>query len=182
MKFYVDERVIVPRSHIAFLLGGLPVPRRILDLCTGSGCLAALAARAFPRAEVVASDLSRDALAVARKNVGARVRLVQSDLFDSLAGERFDLIVSNPPYVDAPAMRRLPREYRHEPRLALAAGKDGLALVRRILDGAKDHLGVRGVLLCEVGESRRALERAFPALPFEWPQASVFMLRRRNLG
>lgn len=182
MRFYVDERVIVPRSHIAFLLKDLPKPRRVLDLCTGSGCLAALAARAFPSARIVASDVSAAALAVARKNVGPRVRLVRSDLFDALGGERFDLILSNPPYVDAPAMRRLPAEYRHEPRLALAAGADGLALVRRILARARDHLGPKGLLLCEVGESRRALERAYPALPFRWPHASVFMLRRENLG
>jgi ribosomal protein L3 glutamine methyltransferase len=182
VPFYVDERVIVPRSHIAFLLRDLPAPKRLLDLCTGSGCLAALAARTFPKAKVVASDVSAEALAVARKNVGRRVRLVRSDLFDALGGERFDLILSNPPYVDAPAMKRLPAEYRHEPRLALAAGGDGLALVRRILAQAKEHLTARGVLLCEVGESRRALQRAYPALPFRWPHASVFMLRRENLG
>jgi ribosomal protein L3 glutamine methyltransferase len=182
MKFYVDERVIIPRSHIAFLLKDLPPPRRILDLCTGSGCLAALAARAFPKAEVVASDLSPAALAVARKNVGRRVRLVRSDVFDALGGERFDLIVTNPPYVDAAAMRRLPKEYRHEPRLALAAGSDGLDVVHRILAEAKDHLTARGRLLCEVGDSRRALERAYPRLPFEWPHASVFLLRREKMG
>ena len=182
MKFYVDERVIIPRSHIAFLLGDLPTPRRVLDLCTGSGCLAALAARAFPKAEVVASDLSPAALAVAKKNVGRRIRLVRSDLFAALEGERFDLILSNPPYVDAAAMRRLPKEFRHEPRIALAAGADGLALVRRLLREAKAHLTARGLLLCEVGESRRALVRAYPRLPFEWPQASVFRLRRENLG
>lgn len=182
MRFHVDERVIIPRSHIAFLLKRLPRPKRVLDLCTGSGCLAALASRAFPDAQVVASDVSADALAVARKNVGSRVRLVRSDLFEALDAERFDLIVSNPPYVDAPAMRRLPREYRHEPRLALAAGTDGLALVRRILAQAKGHLTAKGILLCEVGESRRALERSYPALPFRWPQESVFLLRRENLG
>jgi ribosomal protein L3 glutamine methyltransferase len=182
MRFYVDDRVIIPRSHIAFLLKRLPPPKRVLDLCTGSGCLAALAARAFPHAEVVASDVSADALAVARKNVGRRVRLVRSDLFDALGAERFDLIVSNPPYVDAPAMKRLPREYRREPRLALAAGRDGLALVKRILAQARDHLAPKGLLVCEVGESRRALTRAYPALPFRWPQESVFTLRRENLG
>ena len=182
MKFYVDERVIIPRSHIAFLLKKLGEPQRVLDLCTGSGCLAALAARAFPKAEVVASDLSADALAVAKKNVGARVRLVKSDLFHALKGERFDLILSNPPYVDAAAMRELPPEYRHEPRLALAAGSDGLALVHRILREAPSQLTPRGLLLCEVGDSRRALERAHPALRFEWPHPSVFRLRREKLG
>lgn len=182
MRFHVDERVIIPRSHIAFLLKRLPRPKRVLDLCTGSGCLAALASRAFPHAEVVASDVSPAALAVARKNVARRVRLVRSDLFDALGDERFDLIVSNPPYVDAPAMKRLPREYRREPRLALAAGRDGLGLVRRILAQAAHHLTAKGLLVCEVGESRRALERAYPALPFRWPHPSVFMLRRENLG
>ena len=182
MKFYVDERVIIPRSHIAFLLKDLPPPKRVLDLCTGSGCLAALAARAFPEAKVVASDLSADALAVARKNVGPRVRLVQSDLFAALEAERFDLILSNPPYVDAPAMRKLPKEYRHEPRLALAAGRDGLEVVDRILAQARHYLAPRGILLSEVGESRRALERRHSRLRFQWPHASVFMLRRENMG
>jgi ribosomal protein L3 glutamine methyltransferase len=180
VRFYVDERVIIPRSHIAFLLKGKP--KRVLDLCTGSGCLAALAARAFPEAEIVASDISSDALAVAKKNVGRRVRLVKSDLFQNLKGERFDLIVSNPPYVDAREMRKLPREYCHEPRLALAAGHDGLDLVRTILKEAHHHLSPRGVLLCEVGDSRRALERAHPELPFAWPHASVFRLRREEMG
>lgn len=182
MKFYVDERVIIPRSHIAFLLKDVPPPRRVLDLCTGSGCLALLAARAFPKAQVVASDLSPGALAVARKNAAGRVRLVRSDVFEALRGERFDLIVTNPPYVDAPAMRKLPKEYRHEPRLALAAGGDGLDVVHRILADARDHLTPRGRLLCEVGDSRRALERAYPRLPFEWPHASVFLLRREKMG
>ena len=182
MKFYVDERVIIPRSHIAFLLKDLPAPKRVLDLCTGSGCLAALAARAFPEAEVVASALSPGAIAVAKKNLGNRVRLVRSDLFAALGKERFDLILSNPPYVDAAAMRKLPKEFRHEPRLALAAGDDGLDLVRRILREAKAHLTARGLLVCEVGDSRRALARAYPDLRFEWPHASVFRLRRENLG
>jgi ribosomal protein L3 glutamine methyltransferase len=182
MRFYVDERVIIPRSHIAFLLKKLPAPKRVLDLCTGSGCLAALAARAFPEAEVVGADISPEALAVARKNVGRRVRLVRSDLFDALQGERFDLILTNPPYVDAPAMRALPREYRHEPRLALAAGSDGLIVVERILREAKAHLAPRGLLLCEVGDSRRALERRHPRLPFAWPHAAVFQLRREKMG
>jgi ribosomal protein L3 glutamine methyltransferase len=180
MKFYVDERVLIPRSHVAFLLRDLAVPKRVLDLCTGSGCLAALAKRAFPEAEVVGSDLSADALAVAKKNVGRRIRLVRSDLFEALEGERFDLILANPPYVDAPAMRKLPKEYRHEPRMALAAGADGLQVVERILAQARHHLSPRGILLCEVGESRRALERRHPGL--HWPHPSVFMLRREKLG
>jgi ribosomal protein L3 glutamine methyltransferase len=176
-RFYVDERVIIPRSHIAFLLKELPTPKRVLDLCTGSGCLAALAAKAFPRADVVASDLSRDALDVARRNF--KGRLISSDLFERIPG-KFDLILANPPYVDAPAMRRLPREYRHEPRMALAAGRDGLSVVRKILSQAERHLAPQGLLLCEVGDSRDALERAYPRLPFTWPAASVFLLRREE--
>ena len=187
VPFYVDERVIVPRSHIAFLLGRLAAPKQALDLCTGSGCLAILAARAFPRAAITASDVSPGALAVARKNVarhalGHRVEVVRSDLFAGLRKRRFDLVVSNPPYVDAAAMKKLPAEYRREPALALAAGPDGLDIVRRILGDAKAHLTRGGVLLCEVGDSRRALERAYPALPFEWPHEAVFMLRREGMG
>jgi len=185
--FYVDRRVIVPRSHIAELLpDGLqpwltrPV-RRILDLCTGSGCLAILAARAYPLATLEASDLSAAALAVARRNVASyklerRIRLVKSDLFASLAGKRYDLIVTNPPYVTSRAMHRLPAEYRHEPGLALAAGREGLDVVRRIVSDAPRHLTRRGILVCEVGEGRKALERAFPRLPFMWPKDEVFVL------
>jgi ribosomal protein L3 glutamine methyltransferase len=173
--FYVDERVIVPRSHIAFLLKDLPRPRTVLDLCTGSGCLAALAARAFPRAQVTASDVSPGALAVARRNVGPAVRLVRSDLFEKLPGA-FDLILSNPPYVTSRSMRELPAEYRHEPRLALAAGADGLGIVRRILEEAPAHLNPGGVLVCEVGDGRVALERAYPALALAWPRDEVFIL------
>jgi ribosomal protein L3 glutamine methyltransferase len=181
VKFYVDERVIVPRSHIAFLLKDLGTPKRILDLCTGSGCLAVLAAKAHPRAQVVASDISSDALAVARKNVGKRVRLVHSDLFRNIRG-KFDLIISNPPYVDAPTIKKLPREYRHEPRSSLAAGRDGLTFVRRILSEAKNYLAPNGLLLCEVGDSRAALERVYPKLNFAWPHESVFLLQREGLG
>ena len=179
-RFYVDRRVIVPRSHIAFMLKNLPAPRTVLDLCTGSGCLAVLAARAFPRARVTASDLSADALAVARRNVGRRIRLVQCDLFDRLPGA-FDLILANPPYVPAASMKRLPAEYRWEPSLALGAGRDGLDVVRRILAAARRHLSAKGLLLCEVGEARRALEKAFPRLPFAWPGESVFRLQRSDL-
>lgn len=187
VPFYVDERVIVPRSHIAFLLRRLPAPNTVLDLCTGSGCLAILAAGAFPRAAVLASDISPGALAVARKNVARhklarRVELARSDVFAGLGKRRFDLIVSNPPYVDAAAMKALPAEYRREPALALAAGRDGLDIVRRILGEASEHLTSRGILLCEVGDSRAALERAYPRLPFEWPHEAVFMLRREEMG
>jgi ribosomal protein L3 glutamine methyltransferase len=198
-RFYVDERVIVPRSHIAELLAEglapwIPDPgavRTALDLCTGSGCLAVLTALAFPRARVDASDVSRDALAVARRNVAdygleQRLRLVRSDLFDGLAGRRYDLIVSNPPYVTAGSMRRLPAEYRHEPRRALAGGEDGLDVVRRILAQARAHLAERGVLVVEVGDGRGALERAYPGLAFTWLETAagpdlVFALTREQL-
>jgi ribosomal protein L3 glutamine methyltransferase len=181
-RFYIDERVIVPRSHIAFLLKDLPPPKRVLDLCTGSGCLAVLAARAFPQARVTASDISVDALAVARRNVGRKkIRLVRSDLFEKIRGA-FDLIITNPPYVPTPSMQRLPGEYRWEPALALGAGRDGLDLVRRILAQAAQHLSAKGSLLCEVGEARGALEKAYPRLPFSWLANSVFRLERSQLS
>jgi ribosomal protein L3 glutamine methyltransferase len=179
-RFYVDERVLIPRSHIAFLLKDLPKPRAVLDLCTGCGCLAVLAARAFPDARVTATDVSADALAVARRNVGRRIRLVRSDLFEQVTG-RFDLILTNPPYVPTASMKRLPQEYRREPALALGAGRDGLQIVQRILAEARQHLTRRGILLCEVGEARRALEKAYPRLPFAWPHESVFRLERGDL-
>jgi ribosomal protein L3 glutamine methyltransferase len=186
LRFYVDRRVIVPRSHIAFLLKGLRVaPKRILDLCTGSGCLAILAARAFPKAQVDASDVSSAALAVAARNVrehrlGKRVRLIRSNLFRQL-NERYDLIISNPPYVSTPAMRKLPPEYRYEPGLALGGGGDGLQFVSTILGEAAEHLAPRGLLVCEIGENRKALECAYPATAFEWPQAEVFKLARARI-
>jgi ribosomal protein L3 glutamine methyltransferase len=198
-KFYVDERVIVPRSFIAELLRDGLSPwvsdvrrvRSALDLCTGSGCLALLAAHAFPHASIDATDLSPEALQVARRNVkdyalGKRVRLVRSDLFDRLAARRYDLILSNPPYVNAAAMRALPREYRREPRLALAGGRDGLVLVRRTLAQAAGHLNPGGLLVVEIGHNRAALEKAYPRLPFIWLETSagndfIFMLRREDL-
>jgi len=195
--FYVDRRVIIPRSHIAELLQLRLRPwlrhpvRSALDLCTGSGCLAVLAAKAFPGARVDAADLSANALAVAGRNVArhrlrGRVRLIRSDLLAQLGRRRYDLILSNPPYVNAPAMRALPREYRFEPRMALAGGADGLALVRRILAQAAAHLQVHGLLVCEIGDNRKALERAFPRVPFAWPQTAagsdqVFVLSREDL-
>ena len=195
--FYVDRRVIIPRSHIAELLRDRLQPwltrpvRRALDLCTGSGCLAVLAAKAFPGARVDAADLSRAALAVARRNITqhhlrGRIRLVRSDLLDGLRGQRYDLIVSNPPYVTSSSMRALPPEYQHEPRMALAGGSDGLALVRRILEQAARHLEPGGLLVCEVGAGRKALERAYPRVPFTWPETSaqaqeVFLLPREDL-
>lgn len=187
LAFYVDRRVIIPRSHIAFLLKDLRIqPRRVLDLCTGSGCLAILAARAFPDALVDASDVSLPALSVARANVRrhklqSRIRLIQSDLFSRL-NARYDLIVSNPPYVSTPSMRGLPAEYRYEPGLALAGGRDGLAFVSRILASAPAHLMPRGLLVCEVGENRTALERACPETAFRWPQDEVFTLARARMA
>ena len=184
VPFYVDERVIVPRSHIAELLPSLRKrfadAERILDLCTGSGCLAILAARAFRRATIDAADLSPAALAVARKNVarhrlGRRVRLVRSDLFAALDGRHYDLILTNPPYVSAKAMQALPGEYRHEPRLALAGGADGLDVVARILRQASAHLQPGGALVGEVGESHGAAQRRFRALKLEWLKPEVFL-------
>jgi ribosomal protein L3 glutamine methyltransferase len=179
-SFYVDERVIVPRSHIAELLPKLSPrrPRRILDLCTGSGCLAILAAQAFPAATVDAADISPAALAVARKNVarhrvGRRVRLHRSDLFDALT-DRYDLILTNPPYVGARAMSELPAEYRHEPRIALAGGGDGLDLVARLLAAAPDRLEPEGLLVCEVGDGKAAVQRRFPRLRLDWLKPQVF--------
>ncbi len=203
-RFYVDERVIVPRSFIAELLlekGDGPLfprggkkgasPFSILDLCTGSGCLAILAALRYPDAHVDAADLSGDALEVARRNVadyglGPRVRLVKSDLFSALGARTYDLILSNPPYVKAASMRTLPDEYRREPRLALASGADGLDHTRAILAGARDHLRARGLLVVEIGHNRKALGKSFPDLAFEWPRTSagrgyVFAIRRENL-
>ena len=198
-RFYVDERVIVPRSYLADLLPArfapwLTRPARIkhaLDLCTGSGCLAVLLAKAFPATRVDAVDISLPALAVARRNISAyrlqrRVRLLQSDLFSALRGERYDLIVANPPYVSAAVMRKLPPEYRREPTLALAGGTDGFDAVRAILDEAAQHLSANGWLVVEVGHNRKRLEAVFPHLPFVWPQTSggddcVFMLECRDL-
>jgi ribosomal protein L3 glutamine methyltransferase len=174
-RFYIDQRVIVPRSHIAFLLKDLPTPKTVLDLCTGSACLAVLAARSFPRARVSAADISRDALAVARRNVGRRIRLIQSDLFDRVRGT-FDLILANPPYVTSRALRALPPEYRYEPGLALAAGNDGLDVIHRIIGEAQARLNAGGMLVCEVGDRRAALERAYPRLRLRWPRPEVFIL------
>ena len=197
-RFHVDERVVVPRSHIAGLLREDLAPwipdrralKSILDLCTGSGCLAVLLAHSFPRARIDATDTSSAALAVARINVGryrlnSRIRLIKSDMFSELGGKHYDLIVSNPPYVTAAGMRRLPREYRHEPGVALAGGRDGLDVVRWILLQASAHLNPRGLLVVEVGSGRRRLERAFPRVPFIWPElaggVSVFVVEREQL-
>lgn len=198
-RFHVDERVIVPRSFLAPMileqftpwLGHPERVRSALDLCTGSGCLAILLAEAFPEAEVDAVDLSGDALAVAERNVAEyglqeRVRLVQGDLYQRLDGQRYDLIVSNPPYVDAPAMADLPPEYRHEPELALASGADGLDAVRTILREAAGHLNPGGLLAVEVGHNRAALEASLPDLELMWPDVewdpdTVFLVHREQL-
>jgi len=147
-------------------------------MCTGSGCLAVLLAHAYPDAKVDWADLSAGALAVAKRNVtdyrlAGRVHLLQSNLFDALPARRYDLIVSNPPYVNAAAMARLPEEYRSEPRMALAGGSDGLALVHRILGASRPHLHPRGTLVCEIGHNRKALERAYPRVPFTWLETSA---------
>ncbi len=181
-KFYVDERVIVPRSFIGELIGqdGLaaivPDPlaiTRVLDLCTGSGCLAILAAEAFPNADVDASDISADALEVAKRNIrdyelGARVRTFQADLFDGLPPAQYDLIISNPPYVTADAVAAFPDEYRAEPTLAHLGGADGMDLVHRILKDAPARLTEEGSLIVEIGDGQEALEAARPDLPFLW--------------
>jgi ribosomal protein L3 glutamine methyltransferase len=184
-RFVVDERVIVPRSFIAELLfeGLAPwvaAPEAVgsvLDLCTGSGCLAIIAADVFGNARVDAVDLSPDALAVARLNVDAyaladRVTLIESDVFDALPAQRYDLIVSNPPYVNETSMDALPDEYRREPRMALAGGGDGLDIVRRILAGAGSRLADDGLLVVEVGHERGHVEAAFPALNCTWLSTS----------
>lgn len=198
-SFYVDERVIVPRSFIAELLLEQLSPwiaepeeiNSVLDLCTGSGCLAILAAHAFPYASVDAVDLSSAALAVAERNVTDyqlqdRVSLIESDLFAKLNGKQYDLIISNPPYVDAGSVAALPKEYLHEPTMALGSGHDGLDATRVILKHAAQHLTENGVLIVEIGHNRDALEAAYPDLPFTWLDVSagdeyVFMLHRNDL-
>lgn len=198
LSFYVDERVIVPRSILGEFLPDAFRPwvkagtvKRILDLCTGSGCIAIAAARAFPQARVDAVDISNDALAVAAINVerhglGGRVRLIQSDLFAALQGERYDLILTNPPYVDARDMARLPAEYRHEPELALASGPTGLEAILKILAQAADHLTADGVLIAEAGNSHVALRQRIRD-GLTWLRSpsgdeSVFLVRRQTLA
>jgi ribosomal protein L3 glutamine methyltransferase len=185
LPFYVDERVIVPRSFIGELLeqhfggedGSLiddpAAVESVLDLCTGSGCLAILASRSFPNARIDAVELSEDALDVAARNVADygledHISLHQGDLFKPLGGKRYDLIITNPPYVDAEGMAALPRECRFEPKLAFDGGADGLDIIRRILDEAGKHLTPQGGLLCEIGRGRELLKAAFPRLPLLW--------------
>ena len=196
--FYVDERVIVPRSFIAELLGEPLRPwieydelvHNVLDLCTGSGCLAVQAAFHYPDAVVDAADISLDALEVAAVNVEdygleERVNLIHTDLFEGLDGT-YDLIVSNPPYVDAESVAELPPEYLHEPELSLGSGEDGLDATRQILLHAAKFLNPHGVLLVEIGHNRAELEAAYPELPFTWLETSggdgfVFLLTREQL-
>ncbi len=198
-KFYVDERVIVPRSFIAELLREdlapwVENPEEVVaaaDICTGSGCLAILLAMAFPNAEVDAVDISDDALSVAQRNIADygledQVTAIKSDMLNALAGKQYDVIISNPPYVNAPSMDMLPQEYRHEPQLALASGEDGLEHVRTLLSEAANHLHPGGVLIVEIGHNRDELEAQFPNLPFTWLEVSagdgfVFLLTREQL-
>lgn len=199
-RFHVDERVIVPRSYFADLIfedafaPWLPEPEsvaHVLDLCTGSGCLAILLADAYPNAMVDAADISADALQVAKRNIAEhgladRVTPIESDLFAALGTRRYDLIVCNPPYVTAEAIAALPVEYRHEPLLALAAGEDGLDVVRRLISEAAGHLTRHGVLAVEVGHNRAIMDDAYPDLPMVWLSTAheddkVFLLEHDSL-
>jgi ribosomal protein L3 glutamine methyltransferase len=206
LPFYVDRRVIVPRSFIGeilethfggeddatSLIGDPASVESVLDLCTGSGCLAVLASRHFPNARIDAVDISKDALDVAARNVGEhnlqdRITLHRGDLFAPLGDARFDLIISNPPYVDTEGMAALPRECRAEPKLAFDGGKDGLDIVRRVLNDAPAHLTPQGGLLCEIGRGRERLELAFPQWPLLWldsedSEGEVFWIAASDLS
>lgn len=216
LPFYVDERVIIPRSFIGEILykawvesvprgfffrrrpaGGFSPPgapeavNHVLDLCTGSGCLAILAAYMWPKAQVDAVDLSPDALEVAARNVRDHkmqdlVKLYQGDLFAPLAGKKYDIIITNPPYVDTEGMAQLPPEFRHEPEMALAAGTDGLDLVRKIIEQAPDYMNERSGMICEIGRGKDNLEKAFPRMQFLWlntenSEAEVFWITRKKI-
>jgi ribosomal protein L3 glutamine methyltransferase len=198
-RFYVDDRVIVPRSFIAELLNEQLSPwvedpwaiGSALDLCTGSGCLAILTALAFPEARVDAVDLSKEAISVAERNVeeyqlSERIEIIQSDAFTKLQGRRYDLIISNPPYVNADSVAALPPEYLHEPVMALGSGQDGLDFTRIILREARKHLNPEGLLVVEIGHNRVELEAAYPTLPFTWLDTAagdefVFLLHAADL-
>lgn len=200
IDFYVDKRVIIPRSPIAELLEHRFAPwwpdekpaQRILDLCTGSGCLAIAIAYAFPEADIDAVDIDTDALAVARVNVDncqleQRLQLIQSDVFDAVANSRYDIIISNPPYVSDEEYQQLPQEYQHEPKHSLLAEEEGLAIVARILTQAKQHLNPGGLLIVEVGNSQQELLQRYPTLPFVWPEfkrggSGVFILTAEQLN
>ncbi|MDZ4097915.1 MAG: 50S ribosomal protein L3 N(5)-glutamine methyltransferase [Methylophilaceae bacterium] len=198
-KFYVDERVIVPRSFIAELLENnlspwVDYPEMIesaADICTGSGCLGVLLAHAFPNAEIDVIDLSPDAIAVANINIANyalqdRVTAIESDMFSALVGKRYDLIISNPPYVDAPSMALLPHEYRNEPQIALGSGEAGLDHTHTLLKEAANHLNDDGLLIVEIGHNRNALLDAYPQVPFTWLEVEsgdefVFLLTKEQL-
>ncbi|CAN5298293.1 50S ribosomal protein L3 N(5)-glutamine methyltransferase [soil metagenome] len=198
-RFFVDQRVIVPRSFIAELIPDQFSPwvedpeiiTQILDLCTGSGCMPIMLADAFHNATVDAVDISADALAVARRNVDDyelqdRITLVESDLYAKLPEKKYDLIISNPPYVNSGSMDKLPQEYRHEPHIALAGGADGMDLVRKIITGAKRRLSPNGLLIVEIGHERAHAEAAFPQFDFTWLSTSagddmVFLLNAAQL-
>jgi ribosomal protein L3 glutamine methyltransferase len=199
LPFFVDRRVIIPRSPFAELIQdhfapwlGEKTPKRVLDLCTGSACMAIACAHYFPKTEVDAVDISTDALSIAQKNMekhqcADRVHLLSSDLFSACKGRRYDIIMSNPPYVDRADMEALPAEYHFEPTLALAAGDDGLSIVHRILQEAADYLTEDGLLIVEVGNSEEALIEAYPMLPFIWLTferggSGVFLLRQQDLS
>ena len=197
MEFFVDERVLVPRSPIGELIENRfepflqQEPTRIMDLCTGSGCIGIACAHMFPEAEVDIVDISTDALAVAEQNItdhGLEQQVIplRSDLLRDIPKDKYDLIVTNPPYVDQVDMVSLPEEFRHEPELGLAAGSDGLKLVRRILANAPDYLKDDGILICEVGNSMIHMEEQYPHIPFMWLEFAngghgVFMLTREQL-
>lgn len=197
LPFKVDARVLVPRSPIAELIEKhfepwlAREPQRILDLCTGSGCIGIATAYAFPDAEVDLSDISAEALAVARENIaqhqlGERVRALESDMFSGLQGQLYDLIVTNPPYVDAEDLASMPAEYHAEPALGLGSGEDGLDFTRRLLREAADYLKDDGVLVGEVGNSWAALAEAYPQMPFVWLELErgghgVFLLTAADL-
>ncbi|WP_261815567.1 50S ribosomal protein L3 N(5)-glutamine methyltransferase [Vibrio gallicus] len=196
MEFFVDERVLVPRSPIGELIDNqfqpwlVEQPRRIMDMCTGSGCIAIACAHAFPDAEVDAIDISSDALEVAEQNIQdhgleEQVIPIRSDLFRDLVEEKYDLIVTNPPYVDEEDMNSLPEEFKHEPELGLAAGSDGLKLMRRIVANAPRYLTDNGILICEVGNSMVHVMDQYPQVPFTWLEFEngghgVFMLTRQQ--
>jgi len=198
-RFYVDERVIIPRSFIAELIPGAIEPyvgsadgvKTALDMCTGSGCLAILMAHAYADADIDAVDISSDALAVAQRNVSdynlaARINLIRSDLFENLPEKSYDLVICNPPYVDAMAMETLPDEYRREPELALSGGEDGLDAVRVLVKEAPRFLNHGGHLVVEIGQNRTAAETAFPRLPMTWLSTAasddgVFIVTREEL-
>ncbi len=198
LPFYVDERVLIPRSPIQQLIAEAFSPwlperpvDRILDLCTGSGCIGIVCAHMFEEAEVDLADISADALEVARKNIQRhemqdRVTAIESDLFSQLDGKGYDIIVSNPPYVDLDDLTSMPEEYRHEPDLALGSGNDGLDITRCILAQAADYLTDDGLLVAEVGNSEVHLQQAFPQVPFTWVELAeggngVFLLTAADL-